>query len=393
MRSISITLLAFLFVIELQGQTVLSEQEILEKALLNSPNLKAADLSVQQARHLQKGSFNLSNPEITIESPTGEFMTMGIQQSINFPTVYIKQNQLLKQQTVLAENEKLISTNDVKYQVRSLYLQLQFYSLQKVYLKKQDSIYELIQLSSGRSYEAGQIDFLQKTFAESQYGEIHSAYLQSEADLNITEKQLRLITAMKDSIVAQSLTRTILAQLSITDTSGITSNPIILYYRQQQSISEPMLSLERHKMLPGLSFGYINQGPLNTPTHLRFRYGVSIPLWFWQYTGSIKAAKKGVELMQQRTLAQQQQVNIQLIQAASDVSKNAQLLLYYESKGNKQSEDLISSATRFFESGKYDLYSYLRTLNDAYTFRMKYIEALKSYNQSVLTVNYLNGSL
>lgn len=66
---------------------------------------------------------------------------------------------------------------------------------------------------------------------------------------------------------------------------------------------------------------------------------------------------------------------------------------YYETTGLRQPDDLISTARRLFQAGQTDYISYLRTTNDAYTIRLRYLDALRSYNQSLLTINYLTGNL
>ena len=89
--------------IKLFSQNIITEAEAVNNALKNSPNLSAATFSVLQQKQLLKSSFNLPNPEIFIESPTGNFYTPSITQSVEFPSVYGKQNQLQKQQVQFAE--------------------------------------------------------------------------------------------------------------------------------------------------------------------------------------------------------------------------------------------------------------------------------------------------
>ena len=71
--------LSFLFCAQfLSAQTTLTDQQAIDLALKKSPLLNAATLQVKQQKQLQGTSFNLRNPDITLESPTGEFMTVGV---------------------------------------------------------------------------------------------------------------------------------------------------------------------------------------------------------------------------------------------------------------------------------------------------------------------------
>ncbi|MBL7800695.1 MAG: TolC family protein [Chitinophagales bacterium] len=376
------------------AQTTLTEQQAIDLALKKSPLLNAATLQVKQQKQLQGTSFNLANPDITLESPTGEFMTVGVLQSFEFPTVYVKQGQLAKQQTVLAEKGKTLTEAEVKQQVKSAYLSLQFANQILQQLKKQDSIYFNIADAAERQFTAGQIDFVAKTFAATQYGEVHNQYVQAQTDAQIALQQLQLFTGIADSITTTPFSKgsaPFLISGITTDSAAIVSTPFIQYYTQTQTIAKKSLQLEKNKALPGFSFGYMNQGLKNTEIPLRLRAGINIPIWFWQYSAAIKAAKTNLQITEQNTLAQQQNLTAKMQQAKGDAIKFQTALSYYESTGLKQADDLITSSGRMFSAGQTDYIAYLRTLSDAYNIQVKYLETLRSYNQSIININYLNG--
>ncbi len=377
-----------------QAQTPLTEQQAVDLALKQSHLLNAAKLQIKQQKQLQGTSFNLANPDITLESPTGEFMTVGVLQSFEFPTVYIKQGQIAKQQTLLAEKGRMLTEAEVKQQIRTAYLNLQFTNQTLQQLEKQDSIYSGIAAAADRQFNAGQIDFVAKTFAASQYGEVHNQLLQAQADAMLALRQLQLYTGITDSITTSPFVKSsgsLMITGVITDSATLASTPYIQYYLQTQSVAKKSLQLERNKALPGFSFGYMNQGLKNTEIPLRLRAGINIPIWFWQYSAAIKAAKTNFQITQQNTLAQQLNLNSKLQQSKNDAMKFQTSLTYYESVGVQQSNDLISASGRMFGAGQIDYIAYLRTLSDAYSIQIKYLETLRAFNQSIININYLNG--
>ncbi|MCG3164547.1 MAG: hypothetical protein POELPBGB_00301 [Bacteroidia bacterium] len=376
------------------AQTALTEQQALELAIKRSPLLNAATLQVKQQKQLQGTSFNLANPDITLESPTGEFMTVGVLQSFEFPSVYVKQGQLAKQQTLLAEKGKTLTEAEVKQQVKTAYLNLQFANQTLQQLKKQDSIFFSIADAANRQFTAGQIDFVAKTFAATQYGEVHNQFVQAQTDATLALQQLQLYTGIADSITTIPFAKNNGAFLITgitTDSATLVSTPFIQYYTQTQTIAKKSLALEKNKALPGFSFGYMNQGLKNTEIPLRLRAGINIPIWFWQYSAAIKAAKTNLQITEQNTLAQQQNLNSKLQQSKSDAIKFQTSLAYYENIGLKQADDLITASARMFSAGQTDYIAYLRTLSDAYNIQVKYLETLRAYNQSIININYLNG--
>lgn len=392
--SILLTLAILLCTLFAKAQTLLTEQEAVDLALKNSPFLHAADLHVKQQRQLEGTSFNLANPDIIMESPTGEFMTIGVLQSFEFPTVYKKQGQLAKQQTVLAEKGKNIAEAEVKLRVKTAYLQLQFANQILQQLKKQDSIYSQIANAASRQFTAGQIDFVVKTYAATQYSEVHNRYVQAQTDVAVASQQLYLYTGIADSITptpfVKGSTSLITADLQA-DSTAIVNTPFIQYQSQAQTVAIKSLQLEKTKALPGFTLGYMNQGLRNTIIPLRFSVGVNVPIWFWQYKASISAAQTNVEITHQNSLAQQQTLTANLQQVKGDALKHQTSLAYYESTTLKQADDLITSSARMFEAGQTDYITYLRTLSDAFNIQVKYLETIRAFNQSTISLNYLIG--
>ena len=375
-------------------QKIVAEADAVSMAVKNSRNISAAYLSVLQQKQLLKSSINLPNPEVFIESPTGNFYTASITQSTEFPTVYSKQYQLQKQRIVLAEKERSFTENEVKFQVRQLYLMLQYATALWQQLYVQDTGYERISKSAGRQFDAGQIDYLQKTFAESQYGEIHNQFLQSQLTVNNLQSQLQYLTALPGPFMAAPFSTNVLNDFTVVnDTTAFASNPALQISNQSGLIAQKNIDLQNAKALPGLAFGYFNQGERNTPSGNRFRIGFTVPLWFGQYKSNINAAQTEWEVNKQKSTGLQQQLSVQLIQAQNELEIYKQSLTYYQSTGIKSASEIINTARRFFESGEYDYINYLRNINDAYLIQLKYLESIKNYNQGILSIKYLTGTL
>jgi outer membrane protein, heavy metal efflux system len=375
------------------AQRVIPESEVIELALKNSGAFQSSALQVQQNKYLQKTGFNLPNPDVIAESPTGEFYAVGILQSVEFPSVYFKQNQLRKQITKLSEKQKELTSQDVRIAIRTLYLNLQF--AQAVYdqLKVRDSLYTLISNSAQRQFDAGTIDYLARTFARSQAGEIHNRFIEARYELDAIKNQIKIYTGIPDDFKARALTRLNFEMVDVLDTAAISSNPTVQYYQQLRNVNRKTLSVERNKALPGLVFGYLNQGPRDTDTYYRFRVGFTVPLWFWQYSGNIKAAKTGVQIAEQDSRAQTQSISAQMLQAVTDFRKYNESLVYYETQGMSQSDEIIETARRFFASGQNDYVAYLRNITEAYNIKARYLETQRNFNQSVIMINYLTGKL
>ncbi len=376
------------------GQKNISEQDLILLALKNSRNVNASGLAVLQQKQLLRGSFNLPNPEVFIESPTGNFYTGSITQSFEFPSVYGKQNQLQKERIILAEKEKILTENEIKFQVRQLYLSLQYEAALQQQLQVQDTVYEKITIVAARQFDAGQINYLQKISTETSYGEIHNQFLQAQLRYNNLLKQLQYISGYTDRINVDPL-KVSENRLSneTTDSTAFNSNVSFQIINQNSIIAQKNVALQKAKSLPGFAVGYFNQGERNTPFQNRFRLGITVPLWFAQYKSNINAAKTDFEISKQKLGGLQQQYIVQLLQAQNDLSVYTQALNYYQNTGIKKAAEIILTARRFFDSGENDYIDYLRNINDAYSILLKYPEAIKNYNQAILNIQYLKGNL
>lgn len=387
-KKITLLLTLFFFTISAFSQNLLTAEDAVAKAIKNSKNVNAASLNIEQQKHLQKSAINIPNPELTWQSPTGIFYVGGVTQSFEFPTVYGKQYQLQKQKIDIAQTQKLGGEIIVAYQVKSLYLNIQYADSLKNLLFIQDTIYAKLASSAQRLFDAGQIDFLQKTFTENQYGETHNQYEQSKINYQSLFNQLKYITATAADIAISPLQ---LIAKNPEQEISVNQNIDFLIAKQSETLAQTNLQIEKNKALPGLVLGYMNQAERNTPTNLRFQFGLTVPLWFWQYKGNIDAAKTNIKVNEEKTLGVQQELNMQLMQIQNEMAQNKQSLNYFEQTGLKKATEIINTSKRFLNSGETDYINYLRNINDAYAIRMKYLEAIKNVNQNIISLNYLTG--
>ena len=377
------------------SQNVLTLEDAISKALKNSKNITAAGLAVLQQKQLLKSSFNLPNPEVFIESPTGIFYTGSITQSIEFPSVYKKQYQLQQQQIVLADKEKQLTEGEVKLQTSRLYLLLQYNVALQQYLHVQDTIFERLSKAAGRQFDAGQIDYLQKTLAESQYGEIHNQTSQYRLAIANVQNQLKYLIGVPAAFNVNPLDTNLAISDGIVagDSTAFTNNPSLLIINQEGIIAQKNIELQKAKSLPGLAFGYFNQGERSTPIGNRFRLGFTVPLWFGQFRSSINAAKTNAEVMRQKAIGLQQQLSLTFLQAQNELDIYSQSIRYYKSTGIPKAQVMVETARRFFESGEIDYVAYLRNLNEAQSINLKYLEVVRNYSQALVELKYLNGTL
>jgi outer membrane protein TolC len=376
------------------GQQAQTMEEIVAIALERSPLLKARTEEILHDQLLEKSAWHIADPELLWESPTGERMTLGFQQSFEFPTVYVQQRQLLKQRTQLTEQARNLTSLELTRKIKATYLDLQFAIANLKQNEIQDRIFNVIAQSAKRQFQAGQIDKVEETFAALKYAEAHTYLISSGANASIALQQLQTYTGIRESIVTTPfIPLAIDPALSNQDTneSMITDAPMMQYYLQSELIAEREIQLEKSRMLPDFTVGYLNPAAPNTPFPLRMQFGVSVPLWFWQYKTTLQAAKSNLSITKYNTASGEQALQMEWNQAKNAVLKYFTTMQYYETESLVQANEIIQSSGRMFEAGEYDYIKYLTTLSDAYRIQRDYLDVVQEYNRSLIQLQYLIG--
>ena len=386
------TLTVFFMVICIMalGQRTISMKTIIDSSLATNPSVMESNAYTQQQQYLLRSSINLPPPELLVQNPTGKFYTVGVQQVFEFPTVYSTQRKIQKENIKLSQAAQKLTRSDIKYQLSILYNELQYqYQLLNLW-QQQDSFYNTISTNAGREFKAGSIDFIQQSFAKTQSGQIKANLLMASANYYSTLQNLKSISGIQTDFVPDPQSTT--ENMNPVDT-GINDNINLLFARQQLSINEKKLQLEKHKTLPGFTIAYLNQGEKNTVFENRFYAGLRIPLWFWQYKGNISAARSVVEASQYNSEAQVLKINMEIQSTYLKHLAYKETLLLYKSDILPQAMELTNASKRFYTSGNTSYIDYLRNLNEANNIQKNYWETLKNYNQSIIYMQYLSGKL
>lgn len=368
------------------GAQVITPDDAIRSAMATHPTAKAAALGVQAKTFSEKSALNLPNPEVNMESPTGEFYAVGVLQSFEFPTVYVRQKQVAKAETALARAAQKVTENDLRYNVRVLYLEAQAGLFVKQQWFSRDSLYRLIAAASQRQFDAGEIDFLQKTLVENEVSQVHEEWRASEQ----TAATALDLLAGYAGVSSQPTLQPLQADSMILAAPEM-NNPAVAYEQQAVQLAENQVSLEKSRALPNFSIGYLNQGPRNTPLDYRFRASVGIPLWVGQYKAGANAARAESEAAAARANAQTQAVMLQYERTATELLNAYRKVQYYEKEALPRSRTIISTALRLREAGQTDYVTFLRTLDEAYSIQRDYAAELQRAETARIQLLYLSG--
>lgn len=369
-----------------------SLQECIDIALRGNLQIRSADLGIEQAEALQGTAFN---PEKTsIEYAQDPIMPglidkkIGITQTFEFPTVYISQGKMLKQETLLAERSKSITQNEIVREVSETYYNM-LHALQTVnLLQQQDSIYaDFLQKATVR-YNTGESSQLEKMNAENRYQENRLQLNQAISTLASRQLEMQTLLNTGESILPLENELQKLPDLVSLDVESVSVNPLMGYFDQQLNVSMAQASVEKNKLLPDIFGGY-NFTDAKVPS---FQIGISVPLFFGAQRSKIKAAN-----IRSTQIGMEKQQALQSLQNAYSVQYNEYLkakesLTYYETAGVAQANDIVRVANASYQLGEIGYMEYIQNLQTAIGIKLQYAGAMNRFNQSIILLNYLKGN-
>lgn len=372
-----------------QAQKFISQEEAVNLAFNNQRNLQAANLSVQQQQQLLTGAAGVASPQVFGEISPYEPLLIGVQQTFSLPVVYRRNKELQNQMLRLAQLQLQGSRYELKREVRLNYLELQYLAERKRLLTYQDSIYQAIKTSSKRFFDAGQINKLEEIQSTTQADAIRNELARIQADLAGTKQIFVFLTGYVDTFQVAPIETYIF--VSINDTSINNVQQQIL--QQQISINESQLGVTKASMLPQIQAG------ISFPTTKEFerpigaQFGITIPIWRKQNRSQIAAAQTGIELARAQQQLAQQRLNAEYRQALANYQRELQSLNYFNTTALPQARAIIETSQRLFQGGQLNYIESLRNLQTAFDIFYNHVDTHRAYNEAVIQLNYLNGTL
>ena len=370
---------------------ILTLEQALDAAVQYHPATRTAALQVQQQRQLLPGVVALTNPIATVESPSGNFYTIGVTQSFEMPGAYRRREDLQKSQIDRAESGIAATQQNIRYATALTYNDLQYRIALVERLHQQDSSLQIITAAAARQFEQGQIDAVARQFAALQAATLRAQLRRAEQDILIAESQLQTLTGLTGRIVPESWAKPVV--LPAADTSLWQNNPALQILRQETLVAGQQVAVEKTGNWPQITLGYLNQGERNSPIVNRFSAGVSVPLWRKQYNAQVTAAQTGVEIARQNLAAQSLQIRAAWRQALGEAEKARLALEDYEQTVLPSACSLTDASRRMYEGGLTDLPAYLRNRKDALDAELAYLDVLLAYQEALLNVRFIAGNL
>jgi len=385
-------------------------REAIQLALDSNLSVRSSTYSVDVQKVLKGAAVDLGKTNIDMQY--GQFNSYSkdnsytVSQSFAFPTVYINQNKLANAKVKSSEWQLKGSRLETATQVKQIYWQLAYlYSKQKL-LSYQDSLFSGFLRAAELRAKVGETNRLEMITARSQSLEVKNQLRQTTVDIGIFNRKLQTLLNAGTTFTPSDTVLRRINYIPLIDSMAISQNPSLGYVQQQVEVSRVEKKLEHSRMMPDFSIGYysqtirgtqdVNGVPRTFGAGDRFtgvQVGIAIPLWFMSNSSKIKAAKISENIARTNAELYTKELSGSYRALLDEYGKYSGSVDYYEQQAVPEADLIIEQSTRSYKNGAMDYLDYVLSLGRALDIRQNYLDALNSYNQTIINIDFLTGKI
>jgi heavy metal efflux system protein len=392
-----ITVLVFCFSImqTANAQTKITLETAIETALKNNNSIKNEKLKADYAKAMIQSNADI--PKTTILGEFGQINSnqndtkFGIAQSFALPTVYKRQKQVLTS----VYNSKVLVTNLAAFEIKKTVTNL-FYNYLSLKEKeklwqKADTLFSKFFDKANLRLQKGESNILEKSTAETQKTNVAIQLKQLQVEIELVKLEFQLVLNSEEMYLPNA--SNLKAKI---ENYKIEDNPKLKLFEQQKQLVSAEMALQKAKLLPEINMGYNNNSfrGIGLDDAQRFhsaQIGLGIPLFGGSQKAKINASKVAENIAESEYQTQVLNLKTEYNKLLAQYNSNLEIVNYFETNSNKNSKIITDVANKQFINGDINYLDFVMLVNQSIAIQNTYIEAVKSLNESVISINYLNS--
>ena len=120
---------------------------------------------------------------------------------------------------------------------------------------------------------------------------------------------------------------------------------------------------------------------------------MAVPLWFVSGNSKNKAAKISEKIAKTNAESYSKELSGSYRSLLDEYSKYSGSVDYYEKQAIPEANLIIDQSTRSYKSGAMDYFEYVLSLGRALDIKQNYLDALNSYNQTIINIEFITGKI
>jgi cobalt-zinc-cadmium resistance protein CzcA len=231
--------------------------------------VKSAELVIEQAMLDRKALVPVPKTAVTLmvgqyNSANKTDNNVTVQQTLPFPTTFIRQKEVGAAHETLARTEQQLVLWKIEQDVRARYEELAYLFANRNLYQRNDSVYVKLDSALSKRQATGDISLMEYRMGD--VARMKHRQLLHALDIEILRVQTALQTLLHttDLIVPAEASYTIIAPPLQVDTVALLQSPLIRQWQENQASKEAEVALLRAQNLPDITLGYFNQTLIGT---------------------------------------------------------------------------------------------------------------------------------
>jgi outer membrane protein TolC len=393
------------------GQTVqgpLSLTSAIEIGLANNPAIKSAEEQVGASKGRFLGAVSPPQPEVSLTHdyvPLGSGMgrfgekTVGVSQSFEFPTFYFLRGSKSGIERKIAENEFAMSKLGVITEVKKAYYNVVALQEQVRIAQENLSIAQNFVKKAEVRFSVGEGTNLEKLTAQVTYSEALNTVEVQKNHLGIACAELNLAMGYGKG---ESRTYTLSDTLAFIPFNftidqlvdhATTAHPLLKANRLRLDSYSVDKSLAWSSILPNFNLAYFNkQVRDDSQNYYGASFSIGIPLWFMlDQRGKIIEASSNVSAAQSELRTAGNSIYAKIRTTYAEFNHEEKQVQLYMKEILPQAEEIFRTATKSYEAGEITYLEFLQAQQTLINSRGNYVNALLSYNLSIVAIEEAIG--
>jgi outer membrane protein TolC len=359
---------------------------ILADIAKNNKSIIANQQYWEAEKLMYKTGLNPSNPKVEFEYLTGSPAIAGNQtdifvvQSFDFPTAYIKKNQVANRQIAQSEFQIASYRIDILLAAKQNCLELVYHNKKQIELTKRIEIAEKILNSFKAKLNQGGANVLDVNKAKLQLLTVQNKLRMNTSEINQHLQKLTELNGGVEILFSENIypITPVIPDFKTLETKIEENDPNLKAIHQQNEIDQKKMELSRAMSLPKLEGGYRSQelaGQKLQGIHL----GITIPLW--ENKNSVKHQKEHLKFNNLQVEEHNNEHHYEIQQLYEKyVNLKVTIEEYKNLIATVNNSELLEKALNL---GEISLIQYYMELNYYYTSYDNYLSLEKEYNKVI----------
>lgn len=402
MRTTLISLACVIFTAQISAQKEVRRvqlNECIAIAIANSPAIQAAEKKIEQHHALEGTAWDINRTELSLsQDPTSGGSpdnALSIQQSIEFPTVYIARHRQLRAETQAQYSWRKVEEDRLKADVMSAYALLAYHTERIKLLEKNDSTLSRYTNVANKRYTAGETRQLELLQAQRMRRENCLELQTAKAELSNAQLVLKQLMNTDFSILPADETLNPLplsdydfdyAQTAEGEYDAFRIKALKRAITVAKSGYAPSLSVQLNRQMVISSWNPYGQdrSRFSGGNFMGFEIGIGIPLFYGATKARVRAAKREHEAAEIQLTQKKQEKKRDYEEALRRCHEAKQRIDFYGNTEAEQAEEMRRLAQLEYENGEIGYVEYSAAIQSVFDTKMKHIDAINDFNQNVV---------